>query len=148
MAEINAGTVTVVLPEGVELDARSGQLNTEDKRALPKARKGIGLACDQTATALEKSEGGFIVPNVTAAALRAAGKLAEDIDQIIEDLSVANEILKQGNLLADAEAYTMLRKVNQQVKAQSQFDASLKERFQAVIAYFAASPRSDKSKQG
>ena len=43
--------------------------------------------------------------------------------------------------LADAEAYTMLRKVNQQVKAQSEFDPSLADRFQAVTAYFAASPK-------
>jgi hypothetical protein len=62
---------------------------------------------------------------------------------VIEDLEVALETLKQGNLLADAAAHTMLRKVNGQVKTRSQFDHSLKDRFQAVITYFAASPKSD-----
>jgi argonaute-like protein implicated in RNA metabolism and viral defense len=83
------------------------------------------------------------VPDVTAGPLRDAGKLAEDIDQVIVDAEVAVEILKQGNLLADSAAYTMLRKVNQQVKARSQFDASLKDRFQAVVTYFASSPKND-----
>ena len=56
-------------------------------------------------------------------------------------MTVVLEIIKQGNLIADAEAFTQLRKVNRQVKAQSQFDPSLSDRFQAVTAYFAAPSR-------
>ena len=142
MTEVNVGTVTIILPEGMTLDERAGKLSSDDKRALPKARKGVGLACDQTAAALEKSDGALPVPGVTAETLRAAGELAENIDQVIEDMTVALEIIKQGNLIADAEAFTQLRKVNQQVKAQSQFDPSLAERFQAVTTYFSSSKRS------
>jgi hypothetical protein len=141
MTEVKVGTVTIVLPEGMALDPRSGKLSNDEKRSLPKARKGVGLACEQTAAAMEKSEGALVVPGVEAAALRAAGKLAEDVDQVIEDVTVALEVIKQGNLLADAEAFTMLRKVNQQVKAQSEFDPSLSDRFQAVTAYFATNPK-------
>ena len=142
MAEVKVGTVTVILPDGMTLDERAGKLSNDDKKSLPRARKGVGLACDQTAAAMEKSEGALMVPGVTAATLRAAGALAENFDQVIEDVTVALEIVKQGNLLADAEAFTLLRKVNQQVKAQSQFDPSLSDRFQAVTTYFAASKRS------
>jgi hypothetical protein len=143
MAEIKVGTVTIVLPAGMVLDPRAGKLKPEDKKALPKARKGIGLACEQTSVAMEKSGDALPVPEVTAEGIRIAGKLAEDFDQVIEDVEVVLETLKQGNLLADAAAYTMLRKVNGQVKTRSQFDHSLRDRFQAVITYFAASPKSD-----
>jgi hypothetical protein len=55
VTEIKVGTVTIVLPEGMVLDPRAGKLSDAEKRALPKARKGIGLACEQIAAAMEKS---------------------------------------------------------------------------------------------
>ena len=116
---------------------RAGKLGNHEQRKFPKARKGIGLACGQTATALEKAEGALVVPGVEASVLRQKGNLAEDIDEVIEDIKVALEVVAQGNLLADADAFTDLRKVNQQVKAQSEFNPSLTDRFAAVTAYFA-----------
>ena len=43
--------------------------------------------------------------------------------------------------LVDAEAFNMLRKVNNQVKAQVAFDPKLKERFTTVAEYFANAKR-------
>lgn len=48
---------------------------------------------------------------------------------------------RQANLLTDAEAFNMLRKVNNQMKAQAAFDSKLKERFGTVIDYFTSSRR-------
>ena len=141
MTEINVGTVTIILPEGMTLDPRAGKLTKAEKYGVPKARKGLGLACDQTAAAMEKANGALVVPNVTAGGLRQKGALAENIDQVIEDTKIALEIMRQANLLADADAFTELRKVNQQVKAQSQFNPSLKDRFAAVIDYFSNKKR-------
>jgi hypothetical protein len=137
MSEIKVGTVTIILPNNMVLDSRAGKLSSAEIKTLPRARNGVGLACKQTAAAMEKSKEAFFVPGVDAAGLRAAGDLAENIDQVIEDMTVALKTLKQGNMLADAEAFTMLRKVNMQVKAQSQFAPYLLERFQAVRQYFA-----------
>ncbi len=148
MAELIHGTVTIVLPDGVELPADAGHLSPADKRKLPKARKGIGLACSLAAAELEKSDGTFSVPNVDPAALRAAGILAEKMDEIIEDVEVSLETLCQANLIDDADAFNMLRKVNDQVKSQSKFDPSIATRFTAVTEYFASSgrPSGDSSK--
>jgi hypothetical protein len=56
-------------------------------------------------------------------------------------------VAKQANLLDDAEAFNMLRKVNNQVKAQVAFNPKLKERFATVIEYFASSRRPPKIKE-
>jgi hypothetical protein len=125
----------------------AGKLTDDEKKRLPRARRGVGLACEQTAAALEKSEGELVVPEVEPEALRRKGKLAEDIDQVIEDMKVALEMVCQGNLLADADAFTDLRKVNKQVKAQVDFKPGLADRFAAVIAYFSRKKASKEDNQ-
>jgi hypothetical protein len=47
---------------------------------------------------------------VTPATLRAKGKRAEGIDQVLLDLEVVMNKLKQANLLFDADAYDEVRK--------------------------------------
>ncbi len=142
MAEINVGTVKIVLPPGIEIDARAGKLSDEEKREVPRVRKGIGLACDQTAVEIEKVGTSFSIPGVTASGIAAKGVLAEGLDEVIEDMEIALETLKQANLLADADAYTDLRKVNNQVKAQADFQPELKDRFATVITYFSSKRKS------
>jgi len=148
MAELKKGTVTILLPDGVELPPRAGDLSPEEKRKLPKARKGIGLACTMAAAELEKSDNLLAVPGVDPASLRKAGYLAEKMDEVIEDLDVSLETLKQANLIDDADAFNLLRKVNDQVKSQSKFEPSIAARFTAVTEYFASSgrPPGDKKK--
>ncbi len=64
MSEINVGTVKIVLPAGIEIDARAGKLSDEEKREVPRVRKGIGLACGQTAVEIEKVGTSFSIPGV------------------------------------------------------------------------------------
>jgi argonaute-like protein implicated in RNA metabolism and viral defense len=92
---------------------------------------------------MEKSGADFSVPGVSAADLRRAGEKADQWDEVVSDIELALRTAKQANLLDDAEAYNMLRKVNNQVKAQEAFNPKLKERFGTVVEYF--SRRSSKT---
>ena len=136
MPQITVGTVTVVLPDNLEIDPRAGKLSDEEQLKILKARKGLGLACDLTAAAMEKSAGTFVVPGVDPEALRIRGDIAETFDQVIEDLEIVKRTIKQGNLLADELAFNDLRKINNQVKAQDDFEPAIRERFASVIEYF------------
>ena len=136
MPQITVGTVTVVLPANLEINPRAGKLSDEEQLKIVKARKGLGLACDLTAAAMEKSAGTFVVPGVDPEALSIRGDNAETFDQVIEDLEIIKRTIKQGNLLADELAFNDLRKVNNQVKAQEDFEPAIKERFASVIEYF------------
>ena len=142
MTELNIGTVKIVMPDGIEIDARAGNLSDEEKREVPRVRKGLGLACEQTAVELEKAGSSFSVPGVNATDLASKGVLAEGLDEVIEDVEIALETLKQSNLLADADAYTDLRKVNNQVKAQKDFEPGLTDRFATLISYFSRKRKS------
>ena len=145
MAELKHGTVTILLPEGVEMPPNAGNLSLSDKRRLPKARKGLGFACNMTAAELEKSDNKLAVPGIDPTSLREAGNLGEKMDEIIEDLEVALETLKQANLLRDADAFNMLRKINDQVRSQSKFEPSIATRFASVTEYFSSTGRTAKS---
>jgi hypothetical protein len=109
---------------------------------IPKAPRGIGLICDTTADALEKAGAKFTAPaGVTPESLRAAGARAEGIDQVILDLEVVMNTLKQGNLLMDAAAWEQVRKMNDQVKSQGKHDAELLVIFKPLLDFFAKGPR-------
>lgn len=136
--QIVEGTVTVVLPSGLDVPEKAGALSDGDVRGLAKVRAGLGLACQHTAAEMEKMGAEFAVPGVTASALRTAGEKADMWDEVIADLELALRVAKQANLLADSEAFTMLRKVNNQVKAQTAFEPKIKERFATVADYFSS----------
>lgn len=140
MAELTEGTVRVSIPEGIEIPERAGSLSTEEVRSYPNPRPGLGLVAAQTATEMEKS--GFEVPGVTAEELRRRGGMAEEIDEVIHDVELLLTKLKQANTMIDAEAYNLLRRVNDQVKSAAKFDASVKDRFSAITSYFGRSKRS------
>jgi hypothetical protein len=65
------------------------------------------------------------------------GKRAEGIDQVILDLEVVMNKLKQANLLFDADAYDEVRKTNDQVKAQGKRDPEVMVMFKPVVDFFA-----------
>jgi hypothetical protein len=69
--------------------------------------------------------------------LRAAGARAESIDGVIADLTVVLDILKQANLLFDADAWEQLRKMNDQVKAQGKHEPDLLKIFDPLVKYMA-----------
>ncbi len=133
---IKEGTVTLTVPAGLTVPAQAGTLSPADLARYPRARKGLGLACEATAAALGKKGAAFAVPGVDAAALASAGQQADKVDQVIEDVRTLLAKLQQANVLIDAEAIELLRKVNAQVNAQGAFDENLFERFAAVGAYF------------
>jgi hypothetical protein len=78
---------------------------------------------------------------VTAATLRALGKRAEGIDQVILDLDVVLNRLKQANLLFDAEAWEQIRKTNDQVKVLGKHDPEVLVMFKPLLDFFARGPR-------
>jgi ABC-type transporter Mla subunit MlaD len=138
MVTIQHGTVTVSIPDEFAPPAQAGNLGPEEVRRIAKAPRGIGLVCDAAADALEKSGTKFAAPlGVVPASLRALGKRAEGIDQVILDLDVVLNKLKQANLLFDAEAWEQIRKVNDQVKAQGKHDPEVLVMFKPVLDFFA-----------
>ncbi len=138
MSEIQHGTVTVSIPDEFTLPAQAGNMSQDEVRRIAKAPRGIGLVCDAAADALEKSGTRFTAPaGVTPASLRAKGTRAEGIDQVILDLEVVLNKLKQANLLFDADAYDEIRKTNDQVKAQGKRDPEVLVMFKPVVDFFA-----------
>ena len=140
IADLKQGFVSVAIPDHIVLPAEAGELTSKDMQRLEKARQGVGLTCDATATAIEKDPQRLAVPGVDPAKLRAAGKVAEDIDLVITDLEVILARLKQGNILLDAAANLMLRKCLAHVRSQEKFDAQLASLVPQLEAYFANTP--------
>jgi hypothetical protein len=145
MTIVKHGTISIEVPDELAPPEKAGKLSPEEVARIPKAPRGIGLVCAQTADAVEKAGGKFAPPpGVTAESLRAAGKRAEEIDQLLLDIDVVRQILQQSNLLFDAEAWEQIRKMNDQVKAQAKHDPALSTIFQQVLDYFARGPRGPK----
>jgi hypothetical protein len=142
MADIRHGTVTVTVADEFAPPPEAGNLGPDEVRRIAKAPRGIGLICDATADGIEKSGGRFAPPpGVTAATLRALGKRAEGIDQVILDLDVVLNRLKQANLLFDAEAWEQIRKTNDQVKVLGKHDPEVLVMFKPLLDFFARGPR-------
>lgn len=137
MSEIQHGTVSVSIPDQFALPAQAGNLSPDDVRRIARAPRGIGLVCDAAADVLEKSGSKFTAPaGVTPASLRTLGQRAEGIDQVIRDLDVVMNKVKQANLLFDSEAWEQLRKTNDQIKAQGKHDPEVLVMFKPVLDFF------------
>ena len=142
MADIRHGTVTVTIADEFAPPPEAGNMGPDAVRRIAKAPRGIGLICDATADAVEKSGAKFTPPaGVTPVSLRALGKRAEGIDQVILDLDVVLNKLKQANLLFDAEAWEQIRKTNDQVKVQGKHDPEILVMFKPLLDFFARGPR-------
>ncbi len=142
MADVRHGTVTVTIADEYAPPPEAGNLGPDDVRRIAKPPRGLGLICDAAADAVEKSGAKFSPPGgVTPASLRALGKRAEGIDQVILDLDVVLNKLKQANLLFDAEAWEQIRKMNDQVKVQGKHDPEIFVMFKPLLDFFARGPR-------
>jgi ABC-type transporter Mla subunit MlaD len=142
MAEVKYGTVSVTIDDFLAPPDQAGKLSPAELARIARPPRGIGLACDQAADAIDKAGASFSAPkDVTAASLREAGPRADGIDLVIADLEVVLGILKQANALFDGTAYEQIRKVNDQVKAQGKHQPEIEKMFESVLAYFAKGPR-------
>lgn len=142
MAEIKHGTVTLTVADHLAPPPSAGQLTKEEVARLPRAPRSVGLACAQAADALEKAGAKLTVPPaLNKEALLAAASRADDIDQVIVDVEVILARLKQANLMFDAEAWSLLRQVNDQVKAQGKHNPELLNIFEPIVRFFAKGPR-------
>ena len=143
MADIKYGSVAVTVPEALKPPENAGSLSPQEVRHLPKAPRGIGLVGTHTADAIKKAGAKLTLPpGVTADALVAACARADGIDQVIIDLEVVLAILKQANLLFDAEAWELLRRVNGQVKEQMKFAPELEPMFRILLDFMSRGARS------
>jgi hypothetical protein len=142
MSEIKHGTVTLSFPDALALPAAAGTLSSADIRRVPKAPRGLGLVCDATADAIDKAGSRFAAPpGVSSDSLRDAGQRAEGIDEVIRDLEVVLNTIKQGNLLMDAEAWEQIRKMNDQVKSQGKHEPELLIMFKPLLDLFTRNAR-------
>ncbi len=134
------GEVTIEIDDDLALPEKAGNMSPTEVARLPKAPRGIGLCGSQTAAAITKAGPRFLPPpGVTAEALLAAVRRADGIDEVIVSLEVLLGRVKQANLIFDAELWEMLRKVNDQVKAQGKHEPELAAQF-TVLRDFMRSP--------
>lgn len=142
MPEIKHGTVSISFSDELALPETAGNLSGDQVRRIPKAPRGIGLVCEATADALERVGSRFAPPpGINAESLRSAGRRAEGIDEVIRDLEVVLNTVKQGNLLLDAEAWEQIRKMNDHVKTQGKHEPELLLLFKPLLDLFTRSSR-------
>jgi hypothetical protein len=137
MSQLKQGSVVIELPSHIEILPEAGKLTPEQQRSMEKPRRGLGLACEQTAAAMQKDPERLAVPNLKPEQLIEYGKQAEDIDGVIIDLEVLLGVLRQNNLLLDSRAHKALRQVL--AWAMEKFDPKLSSLVPHLIAYFAKS---------
>lgn len=136
MSTLNEGTVTIQLPEYIQIPADAGTLSTKDMQRMVKARTGIGLACEMTAQAMRQNPTRLNVPEVNPDELERMGKMAEGMDLILNDLDVLREICRQANLIIDSDTHNMLRRVLAFVRSQEKFDRTLSTLVPQLEVYF------------
>ena len=137
--KIKQGSVTITIPDGIEIPEKAGKMTADEVARLEKPRRGLGMTCEKTAEVLGKNADRITVPGVDPKALEKAGQAAEDIDAVISDLEHVLTTLKQANALLDSHAHRELRKVLAMVRSQEKFDPRLADLFQQLVSYFATS---------
>lgn len=136
---VKFGSVSVTVPDLLLPPEEAGSLSPTDLARIPKAPRSVGSLCESAADGIERAGKSFQPPpGVTAESLRKAGQKADGIDLIIHDLEVVLNRFKQGNLIFDAEAYKLVRQVNDQVKAQSKHSPELARIFEPLLHAFSA----------
>jgi hypothetical protein len=135
MAEISFGPISVTIPDSITIPEQAGNLSPLEVRRMPRARRGLGTACEDTASIMRNLGDSFSVPGVTADSLESAGQMAEEIDRVIDAVEVVLARLKQANLLIDADAWEQLRKVNDVVNALNKTNPALGLEFTVLRRY-------------
>lgn len=118
MAEVKHGSIVLQLPADYELHEKAGKMDQLEVSRIPKVPQGIRKICDDVADALEKSQGKFTGPaGITPEMLRAAGKKAEQLDPVLQDLKVIQTAVQQSALKDKDFAFDLVRRVNDFVHA-------------------------------
>ena len=116
----------------------AGSLSAAEVARIPRAPRAVGTLCELAADAIERAGKAFQPPaGVTPDSLRKAGERADGMDLVIHDIEVLLNRYKQGNLLVDAQAYSIVRQVNDQVKAQAKLNPELSHFFAQLLQAFA-----------
>jgi hypothetical protein len=137
MKELKYGSVTITLPDELELIDVAGKLDAATVARMVKAPAGLGQACLHTAESMEKAVGRFNPPSdVTPASLREAGQKAEKVDQVLQDLNAATTYIRQSSLMYKQTAYEQLRKTNDAVKAQGKYNRECYSLFSITRSFF------------
>ena len=137
MAELREGSVSVTLPDSLSIPEKAGKLSKTEVKRIPKARKGLGLACQATAKAMTTNPTRLNVNGVTPEALTAAGEAADGIDSHVTDAENITLTLKQANLILDAAAHTFLRRVLAHVRNEEKLgDPHIADLVPTLIEYF------------
>ena len=141
MAQYNIGVASVELPPSVaSLPEKAGHLTPVDAARLPKPRRSVGSTAMSTADAIRRHSDRLTVPGVTADALEAAARAADEIDGVVADIEALHVVLKQANLLLDAEAHTLLRRVLAHVRSAEKFDPRITDLVPSLVRYFENAP--------
>lgn len=138
MAEIKAGSVTVVLPEKIEVLEKAGKLTPDEIAKNPdKPRPGVGLACKLTATAIKKYPELFKgLQGVTTEELADHGFQADEMDVVLVDLDIARSTARQNNFLLDSRAHRDLRRVLSYIRDQAKFNPEILKVVPHLTRYF------------
>jgi hypothetical protein len=65
MAEVKHGTVSVTVADHLQPDPRAGTLTNKEVQRLPKARRGVGLVCQDVADGVAKAGTKLTLPGQT-----------------------------------------------------------------------------------
>jgi len=135
---VKYGNVSITVPDHLVPPDEAGTLSALEVSRIPRSPRSVGALCDMAADAMERAGKAFVAPaGVTADSLRKAGERADGMDLVIHDIEVLLNRYKQGNLLVDAQAYSIVRQVNDQVKAQAKLNPELSHFFAQLLQAFA-----------
>jgi hypothetical protein len=140
MPEIKEGTVTITLPEFFSIPPEAGRLSHAQVQRLPKARRGLSLACAVVADAMRKNPGRLCPANVKAEDLEVLGRDAEAAASARTDVRTAALRVSQVEAIANARAHEALRRVLAFVRSEEKFDPRLAGLVPELIEYFSCRP--------
>ncbi|EYF02983.1 hypothetical protein [Chondromyces apiculatus] len=139
MATVTHGTITITIDDLLAPPQQAGKLSKRDIRRTAKAPHSVGRLCNQAADALERAGTTFSPPpGITAQALRDAAMRVDGTDQCLTDLDVVREKFRQSHLIFGADAWKLVRQMNDHVKAQMKHDPEIGVIFQQLVEAFAA----------
>ncbi len=140
MAKMTHGPVTLVVDDTLALSDKAGKLTPDAIKRLPKAPAGIGLAAQETATALTNAGTAFTPPQgITAKSLVAAGARSDGLNGVLTALQVVTRMVQEENLLADAACWDQLRQVNDMLKGQVKHHPELAAMFAPLTKFMGKS---------
>jgi hypothetical protein len=138
MTKIKHGRAEIGLPDELgELPERAGTLTPKEVNAIPRARRGLGMASALAAEGIRGAGSALTLDlDLTPESIIEASARAESIDVVIADVEFLLHRLKQGNLLLDAEAYMKLRRLKDAVRTQGKYKPELLTMFAAFLSFF------------